>query len=330
MPLNFLQRIKKTFSTSSNIEKLELELQKDLKKQKFNTIKSLVRALYLNNEILPVEIIKKNPTKIFNALKAIIQEASFDPRIIYHDSYDACFRAKKHANECHCVIFYHPNMDYFIFDLVLYDAYRTKKDKAILFQAEYTCTQEIRVAGAGPLTHEQSAPIIKRLIKKYLTTDSRALYNFALTNKARYDLENQPFNLANEYFRQSQIDQALKIGLYLKSSDNGDDFNTDFKKMIAEAYFAGSETYARSNIETLSEDIFLSLKESHNNPEQRYSLLKIEKQRQDTLELQSLIPKTVSFIPNTIDPFSVPKVELQHIDTNPNKRRKCIYSIWKK
>lgn len=270
---NWWKKIKNIFLPSTDIEKLKRELQKEPAKQQFNRIQALVRAMCLKQENIPISIFQAYPELLIRALETIIQEPPYDKKIIYHDIDSEFYKTQLHPGEVHCKKYNHPlgnaygeywhGIEYHLLDIDLIP------ERCYL----ETQIQSLHREFVYPPNHPQN----KLLLEADLTEKGFILTNIPLIKHARSNLENYYFTLANDSFRQSHhpasLEKALKACLHLSSSE--DDFNTQFKTTIIEAYLAKN----MGNMESIPPIIFSQLKTSHQHPEETFEALKIEKQR---------------------------------------------------
>lgn len=270
MPNSWLKSLKNTFRWSSLLKDLESELEKEPSREQFNKIRFIVKAMCLKNESIPTTLLNTYPQTLVPILESFSKEAPFDKKIIYHDTYAVFCTVEKNPGEVHCIKYCHPLPPYnrYWHGIEYLSCDVNGKIKRFFLQTQIQWGKEYVFP---PDTPENKDLLEEDLIDRRLMLSNKSLIQNALSQVSNYY-----FNIANNAFRQSNFQSALKACLHLRSNDNEENFNTQFKLTVAQHYLADK----KGNLPTVSPIIFSGLRSSHNHPEKIYLSLEAEKTKQ--------------------------------------------------
>lgn len=158
----------------------------------------------------------------------------------------------------------------------------------MLFKRCKKFTQYYYVDGSSPNKHYifetpgRKVYLAYEVVEAALRKRGILLINTPIIRHANRQLEDFYFKLANDAFRQfrnldqvCQLEVALEHCLYLHSDEDGKNFNTTFKTLITELYFADK----KEELKEIPPLIFSHLKTSHYNAKETYEFLKTEKNK---------------------------------------------------
>lgn len=273
---NWWIQAKTLFQSATNIELLEIELQKDPIMP--DQILKLVREQCLKKEAFPMRLFELNSVALIQALERVTQETPYHKKIICHDTWDLFQQQTKiEKGEVHCVLVRTSSDDITNFFDVPPFSYGI--GYKMLNQVYHYLDLQIETPDIHTPVEPVNSPNNLAKLDHELTNKGFVLTNAPLINQACRELDNYYFLLASQSFGKidevGELELALKNCLKLTSSENDEDPNTRFKVAVTECYLADTE----ENLEAISPVVFSQIKTSHQDPNRAFEFIRKEKNK---------------------------------------------------